>query len=156
MTVTDSLTELLTGPYPEPSQPSVTGTDAHRLMLHVALTATGVPPAPEDLHTIRQLAGLDAVAVGAVVRWLEYAAHSPSYEEDTYPDGMDGMEGMEGDEETGPGVGGSVSVGVGVGFGTGTGVGMGMGVSVGVEVGRGGELPPPNPTSLVDPRLLTW
>lgn len=150
MTVTDSLTELLTGPYPEPSQPSVTGTDAHRLMLHVALTATGVPPAPEDLHTIRQLAGLDAVAVGAVVRWLEYAAHSPSYEEDTYPDGMDG------DEETVPGVGGSVSVGVGVGFGTGTGVGMGMGVSVGVEVGRGGELPPPNPTSLVDPRLLTW
>ncbi|GGO86364.1 hypothetical protein [Wenjunlia tyrosinilytica] len=51
-------------------------TDEHRLMLHVALTRTGVPPAPGDLGAIRQLAEMDEAAVGAVVRWLQHAAHS--------------------------------------------------------------------------------
>lgn len=51
--------------------------DAHRLMLHAALTATGVPPAPEDAHAIRCLAQMDEATVTGVVRWLRYVAQNP-------------------------------------------------------------------------------
>ena len=46
-------------------------TDLHRIDLHAALIAAGVPPMPGDAWAVRQIAGLDSATVGAVVAWLE-------------------------------------------------------------------------------------
>ncbi|MCM2579929.1 hypothetical protein [Streptomyces meridianus] len=59
---------------PQPTrQPEHTlpATDVHRIDLHAALIAAGVPPMPGDAWAVRQIAGLDSATVGAVVAWLE-------------------------------------------------------------------------------------
>ncbi|MGP3998956.1 hypothetical protein [Streptomyces sp. 8N706] len=50
--------------------------DGLRLQLHAELTRAAVPPHPDDLRVIHDLAQLDQDAVGTIVRWLRQAAGS--------------------------------------------------------------------------------
>ncbi|MFF3765483.1 hypothetical protein ACFYYR_15540 [Streptomyces sp. NPDC001922] len=54
----------------------LTPADGLRLMLHAELTRAAVPPHPDDLRVIHDLAQLDGDAVGTIVRWLRQAAGS--------------------------------------------------------------------------------
>jgi hypothetical protein len=48
--------------------------DRHRLELHAALTAAGIPPRPEDRHAIDQLSSLPAGINATLQRWLHHTA----------------------------------------------------------------------------------
>jgi hypothetical protein len=48
--------------------------DQHRLALHAALTAAGIPPRPEDRDAINQLSALPASVNTTLQRWLRHTA----------------------------------------------------------------------------------
>ncbi|MFG2733048.1 hypothetical protein [Streptomyces canus] len=48
--------------------------DQHRLALHAALTAAGVPPRPEDRDAIDQLSALPSSINTTLQRWLHHTA----------------------------------------------------------------------------------
>lgn len=56
---------------PAPGSTPLSASDRHRIDLHAALIAAGVPPMPGDAWAVRQIAALDSATVGAVVAWLE-------------------------------------------------------------------------------------
>ncbi|HEY9375404.1 hypothetical protein [Streptomyces sp.] len=45
--------------------------DQHRVDLHSALTAAGIPPGAGDTSAIDALSLLDATTVAAVIRWID-------------------------------------------------------------------------------------
>lgn len=53
---------------------SLTSPDRHRVDLHSALTAAGIPPLTGDSGAIRVLAELDDRTVEAVIRWVDSAS----------------------------------------------------------------------------------
>ncbi|MDI5904808.1 MULTISPECIES: hypothetical protein [Streptomyces] len=48
--------------------------DHHRLALHAALTAAGIPPRPEDRDAIDQLSALPSGINTTLQRWLSHTA----------------------------------------------------------------------------------
>ncbi|KUN53469.1 hypothetical protein AQJ46_50255 [Streptomyces canus] len=48
--------------------------DHHRLALHAALTAAGIPPRPEDRDAIDQLSALPSSINTTLQRWLLHTA----------------------------------------------------------------------------------
>ncbi|MFF0078814.1 hypothetical protein ACFYR1_03665 [Streptomyces canus] len=48
--------------------------DQHRLALHAALTAAGIPPRPEDRDAIDQLSALPSGINTTLQRWLSHTA----------------------------------------------------------------------------------
>jgi hypothetical protein len=48
--------------------------DQHRLALHAALTAAGIPPRPEDRDAIDQLSALPSTINTTLQRWLSHTA----------------------------------------------------------------------------------
>ncbi|MEU0206679.1 hypothetical protein [Streptomyces canus] len=64
-------------PPPNPSErlsTLIAPRDRHRLALHAALTAAGIPPRPEDRDAIDQLSTLPSGINTTLQRWLSHTA----------------------------------------------------------------------------------
>ncbi|MEU5002285.1 hypothetical protein [Streptomyces sp. NPDC021622] len=70
----DPTQRLDMSPHP---QSVLTARDRHRLNLHAALTAAGIPPHPDDTKAIDALSTLDDTVALAVRRWLTAGSSAP-------------------------------------------------------------------------------
>ena len=64
---------LLAPPHPDDRiDTALNPRDRHRLELHAALTAAGIPPRPEDREAIESLSALSAGINTTIQRWLHH------------------------------------------------------------------------------------